>query len=595
MKQTSLRIGCASGFWGDTENAAAQLVHGGNIDVLVFDYLAEITMSLLTRVKAKDPKGGYAPDFVSTLRPLLREIKTRGIRVVSNAGGVNPAACREALAQAAEAEGLDLKIAAVTGDDLLPQLHAIREAGVREMFSGAALPAKLASANAYLGAFPIAAALDAGADIVVTGRCVDSAVVLGPLIHAFGWKPDDYDQLAQGSLAGHIIECGTQCTGGNYTDWHRVEGWENMGFPIADCAPDGSFVIEKPAGTGGLIDPSTVGEQVVYEIGDPSNYLLPDVSCDFSGIHLEAIGENQVRVSGARGRPATDQCKVSATYADGFRATAQFMIGGIDAPAKAQRTGEALLARCRRLFAERGLGDFTETSVEALGSEATYGPHARAETREVIVKVAARHPDKNALEIFSREMAPMALASAPAITGFSGGRPKVTPVIRLFSFVWPKAEIAVGLELDGQSITCPQMRGAATQPPPPPHAEPAALPADAFAAGTHSVPLVRLAWGRSGDKGDSANIGILARRPEYLPFIRAALSADAVAQWFAHLVQGPVHRYEWPGLDGLNFLLERALGGGGIASLRIDPQGKAYAQMLLDFPIPVPATLELPS
>ena len=594
MKQTSLRIGCASGFWGDTENAAAQLVHGGNIDVLVFDYLAEITMSLLTRVKAKDPKGGYAPDFVSTLRPLLREIKTRGIRVVSNAGGVNPAACREALAQAAEAEGLDLKIAAVTGDDLLPQLNAIREAGVREMFSGAALPAKLASANAYLGAFPIAAALDAGADIVVTGRCVDSAVVLGPLIHAFGWKPDDYDRLAQGSLAGHIIECGTQCTGGNYTDWHRVEGWENMGFPIADCAPDGSFVIEKPAGTGGLIDPSTVGEQVVYEIGDPSNYLLPDVSCDFSGIHLEAIGENQVRVSGARGRPATDQCKVSATYADGFRATAQFMIGGIDAPAKAQRTGEALLARCRRLFAERGLGDFTETSVEALGSEATYGPHARAETREVIVKVAARHPDKNALEIFSREMAPMALASAPAITGFSGGRPKVTPVIRLFSFVWPKAEIAVGLELDGQSITCPQMRGAATQPPPP-HAEPAALPADAFAAGTRTVPLVRLAWGRSGDKGDSANIGILARRPEYLPFIRAALSADAVAQWFAHLVQGPVHRYEWPGLDGLNFLLERALGGGGIASLRIDPQGKAYAQMLLDFPIPVPATLELPS
>ena len=594
MKQTSLRIGCASGFWGDTENAAAQLVNGGDIDVLVFDYLAEITMSLLTRVKAKDPKGGYAPDFVSTLRPLLREIKARGIRVVSNAGGVNPAACREALAQAAEAEGLDLKIAAVTGDDLLPQLNAIREAGVREMFSGAPLPAKLASANAYLGAFPIAAALDAGADIVVTGRCVDSAVVLGPLIHAFGWKPDDYDRLAQGSLAGHIIECGTQCTGGNYTDWHRVEGWDNMGFPIADCAPDGSFVIEKPAGTGGLIDPSTVGEQVVYEIGDPGNYLLPDVSCDFSGIHLEQIGENRVRVSGARGRPATDQCKVSATYADGFRATAQFMIGGIDAPAKAQRTGEALLARCRRLFAERGLGDFTETSVEALGAEATYGPHARAETREVIVKVAARHPDKNALEIFSREMAPMALASAPAITGFSGGRPKVTPVIRLFSFLWPKAKLTVGLELDGQSITCPQMRGAATQPPPP-HAEPEALPADAFAAGTRTVPLVRLAWGRSGDKGDSANIGILARRPEYLPFIRAALSADAVAQWFAHLVQGPVHRYEWPGLDGLNFLLERALGGGGIASLRIDPQGKAYAQMLLDFPIPVPATLELPS
>ena len=586
MKQTSLRIGCASGFWGDTENAAAQLVHGGNIDVLVFDYLAEITMSLLTRVKARNPDAGFAPDFVSTLRPLLREIKARGIRVVSNAGGVNPGACRQALASAAEAEGLSLKIAAVSGDDLLPQVEAMRQAEVREMFSGAPLPARLASANAYLGAFPIAAALDAGADIVVTGRCVDSAVVLGPLIHAFGWKPDDYDQLAQGSLAGHVIECGTQCTGGNYTDWHRVQGWENMGFPIADCAPDGSFVVEKPEGTGGLIDPSTVGEQVVYEIGDPRNYLLPDVACDFSRIQLETVGDHRVRVSGARGRPPSDQCKVSATYADGFRATAQFMIGGIDAAAKAQRTGEALLARCRRLFAERGLGDFTETSIEALGSEATYGPHARAHTREVIVKVAARHPDKNALEIFSREMAPMALASAPAITGFSGGRPKVTPVIRLFSLLWPKTNIRVNVELDGKPIACPQLSGTAPQPLPPEQ-----IPAPPTAASTHSVPLLRLAWGRSGDKGDSANIGILARQPEYLPWIRAALTEQAVAQWFAHLTQGPVHRYEWPGLNGLNFLLERALGGGGIASLSIDPQGKAYAQMLLDFPIPVPAGL----
>lgn len=594
MKRSSLRIGCASGFWGDTEYAAAQLVHGGNIDVLVFDYLAEITMSLLTRAKAKDPKAGYAPDFVSTLRPLLRELMARGIRVVSNAGGVNPGACREALAQAAEAEGLVLKIAAVTGDDLLPQLDAMRDAGVREMFSGAPLPARLASANAYLGAFPIAAALDAGADIVVTGRCVDSAVVLGPLIHAFGWSATDFDRLAQGSLAGHIIECGTQCTGGNYTDWQSVSGWDNMGFPIADCAPDGSFVIDKPSGTGGLIVPSTVGEQVVYEIGDPRNYLLPDVSCDFSHIRLEAVGENRVRVSGARGRPPTEHCKVSATYADGFRATAQFMIGGIDAPAKAQRTGEALLARCRRLFAERRLGDFTETSIEAIGAEATYGPHARAQTREVIVKVAVRHPDKNALEVFSREMAPMALASAPAITGFSGGRPKVTPVIRLFSLLWPKARITVRVELDGQPIACPQMSGTAPEALPP-EAAPAPLPADAFAAGTRDVPLVRLAWGRSGDKGDSANIGILARRPEYLPYIRAALTAEAVSQWFAHLARGPVHRYEWPGLDGLNFLLERALGGGGIASLRIDPQGKAFAQMLLDFPVPVPATLEVPA
>ncbi|MDT0496414.1 acyclic terpene utilization AtuA family protein [Algiphilus sp. W345] len=591
MTRTSLRIGCASGFWGDTEYAATQLVHGGKLDFLVFDYLAEITMSLLTRAKAKDPAAGYAPDFVTTLRPLLRQLKERGIRVVSNAGGVNPGACRQALAEAARAEGLTLKIAAVTGDDLMPQVEAMRAAGVREMFSGADLPARLMSANAYLGAFPIAAALDAGADIVVTGRCVDSAVVLGPLISAFGWESTDYDRLAQGSLAGHIIECGTQTTGGNYTDWHRVPGWDNMGFPIAVCEPDGSFVVEKPPGTGGLIVPSTVGEQMVYEIGDPRAYLLPDVRCDFTQVRLEQAGDNRVRVSGARGGPATTQCKVSATYADGFRAIAMLMIGGVDAQQKGERVAEALYTRCRRLFAERGLDDFTETCTEVLGAEATYGPHARAVTREVMVKMGVRHSSKDALEIFSREMAPMALATAPAITGFVGGRPKVQPVVRLFSYLWDKSRIPVRLELDGQAIACPQMSGE--------RYDPATLPvvsgplpaADAFEGGSREVPLLRLAWARSGDKGDSANIGVLARRPEYLPYIRAALTPEAVAGWFAHLCEGPVHRWDMPGVHGLNFLLERALGGGGIASIRIDPQGKAFAQMLLDHPVMVPASL----
>lgn len=591
MKPASLRIGCDSGFWGDTEYAAAQLVTRGNIDVLVFDYLAEVTMSLLIRVKAKDPNAGFAPDFVTTLKPLLKEIKARGIKVVSNAGGVNPAACREALARAAQAEGVELKIAAVLGDDLLPQTESARGEGTREMFSGQAMPARIMSANAYLGAFPIAAALEAGADIVVTGRCVDSAVVLGPLIQAFGWKQHDYDQLAQGSLAGHIIECGAQCTGGNYTDWHLVKGWDDMGFPIADCSPDGSFVIEKPAGSGGLIVPSTVGEQMVYEIGDPRAYLLPDVNCDFTQVTLEQVGEQRVRVAGARGSAPTPHCKVSATYLDGFRATAMFMIGGIDASTKGTRTAEALLARCRRLFAERSLGDFSETSIEVLGAEATYGPHARVQPREVMVKIGARHPNKDALDIFSREMAPMALATSPGITGFLGGRPKVQPVVRLFSYLWPKSMIPVRLELDGQDLACPQMSGLPFDPAKLPDIGGPLPAAAAFADGTRLVPLVQLAYGRSGDKGDSANIGILARKADYLPYIRAALTADAVAKWFAHRAEGPVHRWDMPGVLGLNFLLEKALGGGGMASIRIDPQGKAYAQMLLDFPVPVPAGL----
>ncbi len=593
MSKDTLRIGCASGFWGDSEFSAAQLVEQGGIDVLVFDYLAEITMSLLIRAKVKDPALGYAPDFVSTIKPLMKQLKARGIRVVANAGGVNPSACREALVAAAQAEGVDLKVAAVLGDDLMPQVEALKAAGTKEMFSGAPFPAKVMSANAYLGAFPIAAALAAGADIVVTGRCVDSAVTLAPLIAHFGWTADDLDKLAQGSLAGHLIECGTQTTGGNYTDWQSVPGWDDMGFPIAECRADGSFVITKPPGTGGLVCPSTVGEQMLYEIGDPRAYILPDVVCDFTGVTLTQAGADRVEVRGARGRPPTDQAKVSITYADGFRAMSLFMIGGIDAGAKAHRVGAAMLARMRRKFAERGWPDFTEASIEAVGAEDTYGPQARVCAREVMLKVGVRHPLKDALELFSREVAPMALMSSPAITGFTGGRPKVQPVVRLFSCLVPKSQLTTSIDMGAQKVAAPALAGV--------RFDAAALPAvggplpaaDAFARGSRSVPLVQLAWGRSGDKGDAANIGIIARRPEYLPYIRAAITEPAVARWFAHLVHGEVRRYDLPGTHSLNFTLQEALGGGGIASVRMDSQGKAYAQMLLDHPVPIPAELAL--
>lgn len=593
MSKDTLRIGCASGFWGDTEFAAAQLVERGDIDVLVFDYLAEITMSLLIRAKAKDPTQGYAPDFVATMKPLMKQIKARGIQVIANAGGVNPSACRDALVAAAQAEGVDLKIAAVLGDDLMPQVEAMRAAGTKEMFSGAAFPAKLMSANAYLGAFPIAAALAAGADIVVTGRCVDSAVTLAPLIARFGWKADNLDKLAQGSLAGHLIECGTQATGGNYTDWASVPGWDDMGFPIAECRADGSFVITKPAGTGGLVCPSTVGEQMLYEIGDPRAYILPDVVCDFTAVTLTQVGPDRVEVKGARGRAPTDQAKASLTYADGFRAMSLFMIGGIDAGAKARRTGAAMLARMRRHYAARGWPDFTEASVEAIGAEDTYGAQARVSAREVMLKVGVRHPLKDALELFSREVAPMALMSSPAITGFTGGRPKVQPVVRLFSCLVPKSQLGVSIDMGTQKVAAPQLAGKpldlATLP-----AVGGPLPtADAFARGTRTVPLVQLAWGRSGDKGDAANIGIIARKPEFLPYIRAAITEEAVARWFAHLVHGKVQRYDLPGTQSLNFMLHEALGGGGIASVRMDSQGKAFAQMLLDHPVSIPADLAL--
>ncbi len=587
----AVRIGCGAGFWGDSAEGPAQLVRAGGIDYLVMDYLAEITMSLLARAKAKRPDSGYATDFVTAvMAPLLPALAEQGIKVVTNAGGVNAPACKAALEALIKDAGLSLTVAAVSGDDLLARADELRAAGVSELDSGAPLPVAPWSINAYLGAAPIAAALAAGADIVVTGRCVDSALALGPLMHEFNWAPQDYDRLAAGSLVGHLIECGTQCTGGLFTDWQDVPGWDDMGFPIAECFADGSCIITKPAGTGGLVNVATVAEQLVYEIGDPARYLLPDVSCDFSAVTLTDLGAHRVRVSGARGRPPTTTYKTSVTYKDGYRATATMMIGGREARAKAERVADAILTRTRRLFAARGWADYRETSVEVLGSEATYGPHSRhTDTREVILKLAVAHAEEAPLELFAKEIFPAATATAQGLTGFAGGRPGVQPVVRLYSCLVEKTGLPITVEVNAQTLALPPPlpQDAADSPPP-------AVPGPELAASLTDpvVPLYRLAYARSGDKGNSANIGLLARHPDLLPLIRAQLGAPEVAAWFAHLADGPVTRYEWPGLHGFNFVLQRALGGGGTGSLRHDPQGKAYAQLLLDFPIRVPAALQ---
>jgi hypothetical protein len=589
MAEGVVRIGCASGFWGDSALAARQLVERGGIDFLVFDYLAEVTMSILARAKARAPELGYATDFATAVIPdVIAEVARRKIRIVCNAGGVNPQACRDAVAAAAKAAGVEPRIAVVLGDDLMPMLPALRASGVREMFTGEPLPDKLLSANAYLGALPIARALDAGADIVITGRCVDSAVTLGPLIHAFGWSMADHDRLAAGTLAGHIIECGAQATGGLFTDWEQVEDWAGIGYPIVECDAEGGIVVTKPPGTGGLVTPATVAEQIVYEIGDPAAYLVADVAADFTQVRLAPAGPDRVRVTGVRGRPPTPFYKVSATLLDGFRLSGTLTICGRDAAAKARRTGEALLARSRAELARRGLGDFAETAIELLGAEQEYGPHSRhAGTREVVLRLSARHRDRAALELLGREFASPVTSMAPGTTGYIGGRPAAQSTIRLFSFLIDKAAIPVTLDFAARSEPVAIPAGS----PLPAVAAPAAPAAAPDDPGDVMVPLIRLAHGRSGDKGDQANIGIIARRPELVPLLRERLTPARVGAYFAHLCRGPVLRYELPGIGGFNFLLSDALGGGGVLSLRNDPQGKAYAQMLLDLDLPVPAAI----
>jgi hypothetical protein len=596
MAEQIVRIGGASGFWGDAARATPQLLQAPGLDFIVYDYLAEITMSIMARARAADETRGYALDFVSAaMAPNLKTIAERGVKVISNAGGVNPEACAEALRAVIAAQGLDLTVACVVGDDLMPAAAELAADGPTEMFSGEPFPPpeKLLSINAYLGAFPIARALELGADIVITGRCVDSAVTLGACIYSFGWSRDDCDRLAMGSLAGHILECGPQATGGNFTDWEQVPDMATIGYPIAEITADGSFVCTQPEGCGGLVNVGTVGEQMLYEIGDPQAYILPDVVCDFSSARLEQVGPDRVRVSGATGRPAPASYKVSATYADQFRGGTYMTFYGIDAGRKARALGEAIFTAARNVFRSHGLADFSETSIELIGAESQFGDFARVQdSREVAMKIAAKHPDAAGIGILLKEAVGLGLATPPGLSGFAGGRPKPSPVVRLFSFTVARNRVEPCIVINGERISCPDGGGQ------PPDAAAVVRPAAPVAAPVDNlveVPLIRLAWGRSGDKGDKANVGIMARRPEYLPWIWQALTEEVVASRFAHFLTdtgpGQVQRFLLPGSSAINFLLHDVLGGGGVASIRNDPQAKGYAQLLLCCPIPVPAEL----
>ena len=448
-----VRVAGGQGFWGDLLTAPIDQVRGGQIDYLMLDYLAEVTMSIVQKQKQRDPKAGYARDFVSLMREILPDCVEKNIKVLSNAGGVNVKGCAEAIKDVAVELGLNgrVKIGVVTGDDVLGRLTEFLDGGVAidNMDTGESLSEildKVQSANVYLGAQPLVEALDKGAQIIVGGRLTDTGLTLAPLMHEFGWRFDDWDKVAAGTIGGHIIECGGQCSGGNCQfDWEAIPDLANIGFPIVEAYPNGEFVITKHENTGGLVNIPSIKEQLLYEMGDPKSYITPDVIADFTTIQLVGEGENRVRVSGIKGNKNTDFYKVSVAYTGGWKAVGTLVYAYPQAFEKAKAADAILRARLDKL----GLR-FDTILTEFVGVNATHGHlsgEPRADIPEVQLRFGVRGQSKADVERFTKELAPLILTGPPAVTGFAGGRPKVEEIMAYFPALIPKSLIETKVEI----------------------------------------------------------------------------------------------------------------------------------------------------
>jgi len=448
-----VRIAAGQGFWGDLPDAPVRQVEGGPIDYLMLDYLAEVTMSIMQKQRSRDPNAGYAKDFVPLMKQILPACVERNIKVTANAGGVNVEGCADAVREVARGLGLagKVRIGIVTGDDMMARLDDLLSRGIelRNMDTGAPLSTvrdRIQSANAYLGAWPMVEALNRGAQIVITGRATDTGLTLAPMIHEFGWANDDWNRLAAGTIAGHIIECGAQASGGNCQfEWRSIPDLANVGFPIVEASPDGTFVVTKHENTGGRVDTPAVKEQLVYEMGDPHEYITPDCVGDFATVQLCDDGADRVRVFGIEGRPATDSLKVSISYSAGYKAVGTLVYAWPDAYEKAQVADKILRARLERLSLH-----FDQVLTEFVGANATHGSLAGEPARdlaEVQLRVGVRGDDRNAVERFTKEIAPLILTGPPAVTGFAGGRPKVEEIVAYWPALIPKSEIKSHVEV----------------------------------------------------------------------------------------------------------------------------------------------------
>jgi len=449
-----IRIASGQGFWGDRLSAPVEQVRRGPVDYLMLDYLAEVTMSIMQRQRMRDPTQGYARDFVPLIGEILPDIVRNNIRVIANAGGVNPTACRDGVLEQARSKGFagKLKVGVVSGDDIMDRLEELVRAGheLRNMDDGRPLDAvlgRIQSANAYIGAEPIIEALRRDAHVVITGRSTDTALTYAPMMYEFGWRDTDWDRLAAGVVAGHINECGAQATGGNsIVAWEEIDDLGDVGYPIIEAFEDGTFVVTKHQGTGGRVSRAVVAEQILYEMGDPTEYITPDVVADFTTIQLHDEGENRVRVHGVRGRPRTDKLKVSISYSAGWKAAGTLVYGWPDPVKKAEYAARILRERLDRMGAK-----FDSVRVEYVGWNACHGPLAGpppADLPEVELRVAVRAQDREPVEMFSRELAPLILTGPPTVTGFAGGRPRVQEIVAYWPALIDRSVIEPNLRVD---------------------------------------------------------------------------------------------------------------------------------------------------
>lgn len=591
MSKDKVVIANCSGFWGDDPTAARRQVEGGPIDYLVMDYLAEITMAIMHKQRQRNPEAGYATDFVHQLRDILPECVARNIRIVANAGGVNPLGCKLAVEKLATELGLgdEINVGVVLGDDIYANLDDILSAGesLSHMDSGEPLGRirdRVLSANVYLGAAPLVRALDLGANIVIAGRVTDTSVTLAPLMHEFGWARDDWDRMAAGIIAGHIIECGAQCTGGNFTDWHKVPSYVNMGFPLVEAYPDGRFVVSKHPGSGGLVSVHTITEQLLYEMGAPS-YLSPDCTARFDSILLAQEGPDRVAVSGIRGESPPPRLKVSISTADGYRSFGRLVISGPRAKEKAELVAATLWEEAG------GEETFEETSTQLVGIDACHPAHNREEPGELLLQLAVRDADKRKIDAgLNRRIVSKVLGSVPGITYLADlGRPRASEVVgywpALVGYDKVPVRVRVGELSEAVDIRVPRGHNF-------PPFEPAELRCEPPTSGKlEEVTLEKLCLARSGDKGDTCNVGLIARSREIFHWLDESVTSDLVKQHFQPLCRGDVERFAVPNLLAYNFLLHHSLGGGGTLSLLLDAQGKTYAQHLLSLRVPVDRAL----